>query len=94
MKRITVTKNKETERAYNLCVSFWVDSCDFWLFVWLPKSVVKFIDDKHAEVTDWALQQIIDKIATKHSFNKARYNARFYPENIIWNKEENEVDFR
>lgn len=92
MKLITVCKNKETDKAVNLQVFFWVDNWDFWIYKWLPKSVVKFTDETHAEVTDWALSEIIKEIAAKHSFNKARYNARFYPENIRWEEKTDDAN--
>lgn len=92
MKLIELRKNKETEKAYNLQVFFWIDSWDFWIYKWLPKSAVKFIDETHAEITDWGVNEIIKEIATKHSFNKARYNARFYPEKIRWEENKNDAN--
>ena len=92
MKRIEARKNKETNKAVNLQVFFYIDNCDFWIYKWLPKSAVKFMDDLHVEISAWAFSEIVEEIATKHSFSKARYNARFYPEKIRWEENKNDAN--
>ena len=93
MKLIVANKIKETEKAVDYCISFWIDSCDYYIYKWLPKKLVIPVDDRHIKVGDIGLKMIIDEIARKHTFNRASYTARFYPENIIWNKED-EADCR
>lgn len=82
MKLIVANKIKETEKAV-----------DYYIYKWLPKKLVIPVDDRHIKVGDIGLKMIIDEIARKHTFKIASYTARFYPENIIWNKED-EADFR
>lgn len=91
MKLIVADKIRETDKAVNYCITFWIDMGSYYIYKWLPKKLIIPVDECHIKVEGIGLRMIIDEIACKHTFKKAKYTARVCPENIIWNKD-NEVD--
>lgn len=97
METLTVKKIKETEKAIQYCITFWIVEYpnhpvyrygeEFMFNVWFPKKVVTKIDSVHIGVPKNFFELVLKTLASKHPFQKVRYNAQYYPERFKWSVE-------
>lgn len=67
-------------------VEFYIGGNRYWTYVWLKKSEVLGYDFKTGmcRVGEDTLNKIIAHIKEHHTFQTARWTARYYPERIKW----------
>lgn len=96
MRILNARKIGETEKAVQYCITFWIvefpnhpvcwEGKYFYFNRWFPKKVVTVIDESHIGIPKPFLQETIELLANKHSFREVRYNAKFRPELLKWEK--------
>ena len=76
---VNATIVKETEKAYQLRVSYWtterapIKTTDMWV----PKSCTEVTDGKVTGIADWILNKWADQRAEYIPYNASKYNPRF-----------------
>lgn len=85
---ITASQIKETEKAINFIITFWIGRHDYFWYYWFPKIRVKIIDEELIEISDQLFQNLKEDIRLRHTFKKVSYNLAYGEVKWI----ENEVD--
>ena len=76
---VTADTLKETEKAYQLRVSYWtaerapIKTAD----IWVPKSCAQVTDGKVSAVADWILNKWATQRAEHITYRASKYNPRF-----------------
>lgn len=76
---VTATTLKETEKAYQLRVSYWtterapIKTTDMWV----PKSCTEVTDGKVSGIADWILNKWADQRAEHLTYRASKYSPRF-----------------
>lgn len=75
---ITAIIKKETEKAVNAEVYFYIDGQTYTWMMWFPKSRINILDDNNIEIEDWLLSKFEKELAEKHSNNRVATAARIH----------------
>ena len=76
---VEATTLKETEKAYQLRVSYWtterapIKTADMWV----PKSCAQVTDGKVSAIADWILNKWADQRAEHITYRASKYSVRF-----------------
>ena len=75
---LTAQVKRDSEKAINAEVYFYIDGQTYTWMMWFPKSKIKVLDENQIEVEDWLVKKFESELNEKHPNNRVSTAARIH----------------
>lgn len=76
--KLTVKIKRQTEKAINAEVYFWIGGDTYTWMMWFPKSRTRMIDEHHIDVEYWLIKKFENELDEKHPNSRVSTAARIH----------------